>query len=178
MLLGHRYYDASLGRFLSSDPAQAGSNWYAYCDNNPLVRVDPTGLIPFWKEIVEGAKDVARDISIDKIKDGVNKMWRRITKSKDDVEKSIEKGDDDIRQDIDNIRQDINDLRQEIQQQLYEMEQRIIDYIGKQGGNATGGSGTTDPPPPSEQDGVPEGFIGPNGQIIGGDGTVEIPIDL
>ena len=34
----------SVGRFLSSDPAQAGSNWYAYCDNNPLVRVDPTGL--------------------------------------------------------------------------------------------------------------------------------------
>ncbi len=45
MLLGHRYYDASVGRFLSSDPAQAGSNWYAYCDNNPLVGVDPTGLI-------------------------------------------------------------------------------------------------------------------------------------
>ncbi len=43
MLPGHRYYDASLGRFLSSDPAQAGSNWYAYCDNNPLVRLDPTG---------------------------------------------------------------------------------------------------------------------------------------
>ena len=43
LLLGHRYYDASVGRFLSSDPAQAGSNWYAYCDNNPLVRVDPTG---------------------------------------------------------------------------------------------------------------------------------------
>ncbi len=46
MLLGHRYYDASVGRFLSSDPAQAGSNWYAYCDNNPLVGVDPTGLMP------------------------------------------------------------------------------------------------------------------------------------
>ena len=46
MLLGHRYYDASLGRFLSSDPAQSGSNWYAYCDNDPLVRVDPTGR--YW----------------------------------------------------------------------------------------------------------------------------------
>ncbi len=51
MLLGHRYYDASLGRFLSSDPVQAGSNWYAYCDNNPLVRVDPTGLIALWKKL-------------------------------------------------------------------------------------------------------------------------------
>ena len=43
MLLGHRYYDANIGRFLSSDPAQAGTNWYAYCGNNPLTRVDPTG---------------------------------------------------------------------------------------------------------------------------------------
>ncbi len=51
MLLGHRYYDASLGRFLSSDPAQAGSNWYAYCDNDPLVRVDPTGLTSGKKRI-------------------------------------------------------------------------------------------------------------------------------
>ena len=44
-LLGHRYYDPNIGRFLSSDPAQAGTNWYAYCDNNPLVGCDPTGLV-------------------------------------------------------------------------------------------------------------------------------------
>jgi len=44
MLLGHRYYDASVGRFISSDPAKAGDNWYAYCDNNPLQRTDPQGL--------------------------------------------------------------------------------------------------------------------------------------
>ena len=51
LLLGHRYYDASIGRFLSSDPAQAGSNWYAYCDDNPLVRVDPTGC--HWRKYVK-----------------------------------------------------------------------------------------------------------------------------
>jgi hypothetical protein len=44
MLLGYRYYDASVGRFISSDPAKAGDNWYAYCHNNPLVRTDPVGL--------------------------------------------------------------------------------------------------------------------------------------
>jgi|GEM_PF-4667618 len=46
-LLGHRYYDASVGRFISSDPAKAGDNWYAYCDNNPLKMIDPDGLLGF-----------------------------------------------------------------------------------------------------------------------------------
>ena len=45
-LLGHRYYDPSIGRFLSQDPIQDGTNWYAYCDNNPLGETDPSGLEP------------------------------------------------------------------------------------------------------------------------------------
>jgi len=44
-LLGHRYYDPSTGRFISSDPIRDGRNWYAYCDNSPLGSVDPTGLM-------------------------------------------------------------------------------------------------------------------------------------
>ena len=44
LLLGHRYYDASVGRFLTADPAKAGGNWYAYCGNNPLRGTDPEGL--------------------------------------------------------------------------------------------------------------------------------------
>ena len=43
-LLGHRYYDPEIGRFLTRDLAQEGRNWYGYCDNNPLAMVDPTGL--------------------------------------------------------------------------------------------------------------------------------------
>ena len=45
MLLGNRYYDSSVGRFISRDPAKSGSNWFAYCDNNPLNSSDPTGLM-------------------------------------------------------------------------------------------------------------------------------------
>ncbi len=44
MLLGHRYYDASIGRFISRDPIQAGTNWYAYCENKPINHLDKTGL--------------------------------------------------------------------------------------------------------------------------------------
>jgi len=43
-LLGHRYYDASTGRFLTRDPIKDGRNWYSYCDGDPINGVDPTGL--------------------------------------------------------------------------------------------------------------------------------------
>ncbi len=43
MLLGNRYYDPSIGRFLSPDKVHSGDNWYAYCGNDPLTRTDPTG---------------------------------------------------------------------------------------------------------------------------------------
>lgn len=44
-LLGHRYYDASTGRFLTRDPIKDGRNWYSYCDGDPINGVDPTGLV-------------------------------------------------------------------------------------------------------------------------------------
>ncbi len=42
--LRNRYYDPSMGRFISEDPIRDGLNWYAYCENNPVMFVDPTGL--------------------------------------------------------------------------------------------------------------------------------------
>jgi RHS repeat-associated protein len=38
-----RWYDAELGRFVTEGPARDGSNWYEFCGNNPLVRIDPDG---------------------------------------------------------------------------------------------------------------------------------------
>jgi RHS repeat-associated protein len=43
LLLGHRYYDPTLGRFLSRDPIGDGRNWYTYCGNNPVRFADPEG---------------------------------------------------------------------------------------------------------------------------------------
>ncbi len=47
-LLGNRYYDSSVGRFISKDPAKSGSNWFAYCGNNPIAFSDPSGLAYAW----------------------------------------------------------------------------------------------------------------------------------
>jgi len=44
MLLGHRYYDSSAGRFLTRDPVKDGSNWYDYVGNNPVTDDDCSGL--------------------------------------------------------------------------------------------------------------------------------------
>ena len=42
-----RYYDPSIGRFISVDPIKDGTNWYVYCSNNPIAFVDPSGLC-YW----------------------------------------------------------------------------------------------------------------------------------
>jgi len=39
-----RYYDSATGRFISEDPSRSGTNWYTYCDGNPVQYVDPSGL--------------------------------------------------------------------------------------------------------------------------------------
>lgn len=40
-----RYYDATTGRFINVDPVQDGSNWYVYCNNNPMNYIDPDGRV-------------------------------------------------------------------------------------------------------------------------------------
>lgn len=43
--LRNRYYDTSVGRFISEDPIKDGLNWYVYCGNNPIKYIEPTG---YW----------------------------------------------------------------------------------------------------------------------------------
>lgn len=40
-----RYYDPSIGRFISEDPIKDGSNWYVFCNNNPVTFIDPSGMV-------------------------------------------------------------------------------------------------------------------------------------
>ncbi|RYG22443.1 RHS repeat-associated core domain-containing protein [bacterium] len=38
-----RYYDPQVGRFTSQDPALDGGNWFTYCGNDPVNKVDQSG---------------------------------------------------------------------------------------------------------------------------------------
>ena len=42
-----RYYDAGIGSFTQEDPARDGENWYVYCGGNPILYVDPSGLLSY-----------------------------------------------------------------------------------------------------------------------------------
>ncbi|MFO0837519.1 MAG: RHS repeat-associated core domain-containing protein [Phycisphaerae bacterium] len=44
--VGHRWYQASIGRFVQRDPAglRRGLNLYSYCASQPVSRADPSGL--------------------------------------------------------------------------------------------------------------------------------------
>ncbi len=39
-----RYYAPVQGRFISEDPIMDGTNWYSYCEGDPVNRIDPSGL--------------------------------------------------------------------------------------------------------------------------------------
>ncbi|MBL8060690.1 MAG: RHS repeat-associated core domain-containing protein [Chthonomonas sp.] len=53
LLLGERWYDPTIGRFVSKDSSHDGANWYAYCGNNPISRTDAEGKK--WKIIAIAA---------------------------------------------------------------------------------------------------------------------------
>lgn len=42
--LRNRYYNSSIGRFVTEDPIRDGLNWYVYCGNNPINYIDILGL--------------------------------------------------------------------------------------------------------------------------------------
>ncbi len=72
-----RYYDSSVGRFISKDPLRSelteGKNLYVYVGNNPVVMVDPTGTALAyctylaWKYYDEACVEAAKYLKDKKI---------------------------------------------------------------------------------------------------------------
>ena len=70
--LNARYYDPSIGRFISPDVLTIldetkghinGLNLYMYCNNNPVMFVDPSGCLPRWlRDILDIAAYVVAGI--------------------------------------------------------------------------------------------------------------------
>ena len=68
-----RWYDPSLGRFITEDPIKDGMNWYLYCLNNPLRFFDPDGTD--LKDIQKRLKNWLADNG----KSAINDFRRKIT---------------------------------------------------------------------------------------------------
>ena len=77
--LRNRYYDPQTGRFITEDPAKDGTNWYVYCGNNPVMFVDPSGLIPTASEAADMADHIYKDIPLSDANDPAgNKALRTV----------------------------------------------------------------------------------------------------
>ena len=57
-----RYYNSNIQRFITEDPIKDGMNWYSYCGNNPVMRVDPTGQAWVLDDAERAIYRVAADI--------------------------------------------------------------------------------------------------------------------
>jgi RHS repeat-associated protein len=47
-----RYYELTSGRFVSEDIKRSGINWYVYCSNNPVNKVDASGYMDAWVSLM------------------------------------------------------------------------------------------------------------------------------
>ncbi|MBI1332266.1 MAG: hypothetical protein GC165_05250 [Armatimonadetes bacterium] len=48
-----RYFDCQVGRFVSEDTARQTSNWFSYCKNDPLNRVDGSGKSTVGEALIQ-----------------------------------------------------------------------------------------------------------------------------
>ncbi|SPD72324.1 hypothetical protein PITCH_A1290001 [uncultured Desulfobacterium sp.] len=79
LYMRNRYYDSSTGRFISEDPSGFGGgdvNLYVYCNNNPVLLVDPTGLFNSetffngFSKFAQGTAGIAGSAALLTITDG------------------------------------------------------------------------------------------------------------
>ncbi len=52
-----RYYDPTMRRFTTPDPAEDGINHYAYCGNNPFMNIDPSEDA-YFEHVIQYGEDI------------------------------------------------------------------------------------------------------------------------
>ncbi len=89
---GCRWYDAETGRWISKDPILLDGGWnvYAFCDNDPINRMDPSGLTIVWDTkpfsgsrpigIIPGESIMHHWRWVDDGQDGIVRLRRRSAK--------------------------------------------------------------------------------------------------
>lgn len=81
-----RYYDATVGMFITPDPMMSGLNHYAYASCNPVMYSDPTG----YSEDDDGDDDPAPDPEDEDVLNASEK-GKKVTVQKDDTLNGIGK---------------------------------------------------------------------------------------
>ena len=86
-----RYYDPWIGRFTSEDSVRDGINWYAYCYDNPLTFIDPSGNVGILPDdkIYISDDDTDLDVRILKYKIAIKNATNE--KSKKYLQQRLEK---------------------------------------------------------------------------------------
>jgi len=77
-----RFYDPTLGRFLTSDPARVSENWYWYASANPINRIDPSGLLDRYNREKDGVWSVINPVN-DAIDDYTKAGWSMQANARD-----------------------------------------------------------------------------------------------
>ena len=76
--LRNRFYDSSIGRFISEDPVHDGMNWYAYAGNNPIMFVDPNGFFRIFYDKAYDKYQLGSGGSSDYVSSDIEKMQKRL----------------------------------------------------------------------------------------------------
>ena len=126
--LQSRYYDAKICRFISADGYVStgqgilGNNMFAYCNNNPVNRVDLTGSISFKKMVVFFA--VIAGLII--VSTGVNHCINLANEKKIETELSDSYTQDEAKVAIDNYLSKYNNDSQIVQLEYTDAGFKII----------------------------------------------------